>query len=459
MIVKRDCLRGESMIENGLCSLWSGIRATYGMNQGRIAYQIKIRRHIHCSELLNNETPFGIRIGWSVDGNKFCLGKQSLSYGYEQSGKFWTKNQFAWYGEQYSIGDIITCYADFESEPGNVLLSFAKNDLNFNLAYRIDYKDLYFRPLFPHIFIKNISFQVNFGQLNIKYPLRSGFHFINDYHEDERIRGILQPSRKEECEVIMMVGLPAAGKSLWIERHCAIYTDKKYVILSTNNIIKQMNIDDCNGNSEMIDRAVQCLKTILDKAVGQKRNFIIDQTNVFGNARRRKMSLFDGFFRRAVVVIPNNNEYERRRHQQQIEQDKFTPDLFINEMKTKFDLPEVGDGIFIVFKDVPFFSKYLFIVFDDVEYAELAFREARDLVMYYRQQSQIVEEILRKNNKRKRKDNYWIQSKKNNQKSIQFNDNRNDHNIQLSFRHKNFSSQSYSKQHHYHSRRRHMSYN
>ncbi|CAF0846032.1 unnamed protein product [Adineta steineri] len=405
MIVKHDCLRGESMIENGLCSLWSGIRATYGMNQGRIAYQIKIRRHIHCSELLNNEIPFGIRIGWSVDGNKFCLGKQSLSYGYEQSGKFWTKNQFEWYGEQYSIGDIITCYADFESEPGNVLLSFAKNDLNFNLAYRINYKDLYFRPLFPHIFIKNISFQVNFGQLNIKYPLRTGFHFINNYHEDERIRGILQPSSKEECEVIMMVGLPAAGKSLWIERHCAIYTDKKYVILSTNNIIKQMN------------------------------------TNVFGNARRRKMSLFDGYFRRAVVVVPNNNEYERRRHQQQIEQDKFTPDLFINEMKTKFDLPEVGD------------------VFDDVEYAELAFREARDLVMYYRQQSQIVEEILRKNNKRKRKDNSWIHSKKNNQKSIQFNDNRNDHNIQLSFRHKNSSSQSYSKQHHYHSRRRHMNYN
>ncbi|CAF0860253.1 unnamed protein product [Adineta steineri] len=405
MIVKQDCLRGESMTENGLCSLWSGIRATYGMNQGRIAYQIKIRRHVHCPELLNNEIPFGIRIGWSVDGNKFCLGKQSLSYGYEQSGKFWTKNQFGWYGEQYSIGDIITCYADFESEPGNVLLSFAKNDLNFNLAYRINYKDLYFRPLFPHIFIKNLSFQVNFGQLNIKYPLRSGFHFINNYHEDERIRGILQPSSKEECEVIMMVGLPAAGKSLWIERHCAIYTDKKYVILSTNNIIKQMN------------------------------------TNVFGNARRRKMSLFDGYFRRAVVVIPNNNEYERRRHQQQIEQDKFTPDLFINEMKTKFDLPEVGD------------------VFDDVEYAELAFREARDLVMYYRQQSQIVEEILRKNNKRKRKDNHWIHSKKNNQKSNQFNDNRNDHNIQLSFRHKNSSSQSYSKQHHYHFRRRHMNHN
>jgi hypothetical protein len=42
MIVKYNYLRGESMIENGLCSLWSGIRATYGINQGRVAFQIKV---------------------------------------------------------------------------------------------------------------------------------------------------------------------------------------------------------------------------------------------------------------------------------------------------------------------------------------------------------------------------------------------------------------------------------
>jgi hypothetical protein len=33
MIVKRGCLRG---------SLWSGIRATYGINHGRAAFQIKV---------------------------------------------------------------------------------------------------------------------------------------------------------------------------------------------------------------------------------------------------------------------------------------------------------------------------------------------------------------------------------------------------------------------------------
>lgn len=40
-----------------------------------------------------------------------------------------------------------------------------------------------------------------------------------------------------------MVGLPGSGKSVWVERHCAINTDKKYVVLSTNNIINQMKVN------------------------------------------------------------------------------------------------------------------------------------------------------------------------------------------------------------------------
>ncbi|CAF4277414.1 unnamed protein product, partial [Rotaria sordida] len=77
---------------------------------------------------------------------------ESLSYGYEETG--------------YLVDDIITCYANFESECGNILLSFAKNDLNIELGYRINYEDIHSGRLFSHIFIKNLSFQINFGQLN-----------------------------------------------------------------------------------------------------------------------------------------------------------------------------------------------------------------------------------------------------------------------------------------------------
>jgi heterogeneous nuclear ribonucleoprotein U-like protein 1 len=41
----------------------------------------------------------------------------------------------------------------------------------------------------------------------------------------------------------MMVGLPGAGKSIWAERHCTMNPDKKYVILSTNNILNRIKVN------------------------------------------------------------------------------------------------------------------------------------------------------------------------------------------------------------------------
>lgn len=94
---------------------------------------------------------------------------------------------------------------DFQSENGNALISFSKNDLDFELAYRVHYEELQARALFPHIFVKNVTFEVNYGQLNrvrrMKYPLRSTFRFLNEYDEDQRIRGTLGPTSQEECEV------------------------------------------------------------------------------------------------------------------------------------------------------------------------------------------------------------------------------------------------------------------
>ena len=90
----------------------------------------------------------------------------------------------------------------------------------------------------------------------------------------------------------------------------------------------------------------------------------------------------------------------------------------------------------------------MFIVFDDVEYAELPFRNARDLVMYYRRQSQIMKESLRKTNKRKKKINHWFRFKRNEQKSVQFTyDRHHSNNIDLSSNHSRRPLVSHLKQH------------
>ena len=44
----------------------------------------------------------------------------------------------------------------------------------------------------------------------------------------------------------------------------------------------------------------------------KKRNLILDQTNVYPSARRRKMKNFRGFIRRAAVMVPDDPELVRR---------------------------------------------------------------------------------------------------------------------------------------------------
>ena len=40
----------------------------------------------------------------------------------------------------------------------------------------------------------------------------------------------------------MMIGLPAAGKTTWAEKHCRQNPEKRYTILGTNLIMEKMKV-------------------------------------------------------------------------------------------------------------------------------------------------------------------------------------------------------------------------
>ena len=45
------------------------------------------------------------------------------------------------------------------------------------------------------------------------------------------------------------------------------------------------------------------------------RNYILDQTNVYATARKRKMRNFNGFQRKCAVLVTSDPELERRSYQ------------------------------------------------------------------------------------------------------------------------------------------------
>ncbi|KAF6077701.1 heterogeneous nuclear ribonucleoprotein U like 1 [Phyllostomus discolor] len=349
--VARDRSSGYPLTIEGFAYLWSGARASYGVRRGRVCFEMKINEEISVKHLPSTEPdPHVVRIGWSLDSCSTQLGEEPFSYGYGGTGKKSTNSRFENYGDKFAENDVIGCFADFEC--GNdVELSFTKNGKWMGIAFRIQKEALGGQALYPHVLVKNCAVEFNFGQRAEPYcSVLPGFTFIQHLPLSERIRGTVGPKTKAECEILMMVGLPAAGKTTWAIKHAASNPSKKYNILGTNAIMDKMRVMGLRRQRNyagrwdvLIQQATQCLNRLIQIAARKKRNYILDQTNVYGSAQRRKMRPFEGFQRKAIVICPTDEDLKDRTIKRTDEEGKDVPDHAVLEMKANFTLPDVGD--------------------------------------------------------------------------------------------------------------------
>ena len=119
--------------------------------------------------------------------------------------------------------------------------------------------------------------------------------------------------------MLMMVGLPGVGKTTWSEKKAQAEPGKRFNIIGTDSLIDKMKVQglprkrNFSGRWEnLIQMAGDCLNKMLTIGGNRRRNYILDQTNVYPNARRRKLSNFRSFKRSCCVLIPPDAEMKRR---------------------------------------------------------------------------------------------------------------------------------------------------
>uniref|UniRef100_A0A2A4JU13 B30.2/SPRY domain-containing protein n=1 Tax=Heliothis virescens TaxID=7102 RepID=A0A2A4JU13_HELVI len=193
-----------------------------------------------------------------------------------------------------------------------------------------------------------------------------GYVFIN---RAALVDGPARPNSIADCEVILMVGMPGSGKTHWAKQHAAAHPDRRYNILSTGALFDRMKVDckPFRASYEarwdaMVSKCAKCVLKLLEIAKGRKRNFILDQTNVYPSAQRRKLREFDGYRRVAVVIVTDDETYRDRQKRREEADGKEVPDGAIVDMKANFSLPDKCSWL------------------DDVLYPELDAEQARLVV-------------------------------------------------------------------------------
>ncbi|XP_072277692.1 heterogeneous nuclear ribonucleoprotein U-like protein 2 isoform X2 [Pyxicephalus adspersus] len=386
----KDHFGGRPLFSEKFPSLWSGSRATHGVSKGKVYYEVKVTENLPVKEGCA-EVPL-LRVGWSVYQSAPQLGEDDLSFAYDSRGLKVTSAHFDPYGESFGENDVVGCLANLDGD--SVEISFSKNGTELGQAFVIDKSTLGEQALLPHILCKGCAFQVNFGQREEQWHSPpDDFTFLKGFSDEDLTRAPLAPKTTEECEVLLMVGLPGAGKSTWANKHIEENPEKHFQHLCTDALLPQLKTagpdapeEDEKAKDHLVQVATQCLIRLVPLAARRKRNYIIDQCTVYSSAQRRKMHCFKGFQRKAVVLVLSDEEWKKRLETRKETEGEIVPEYVLLEMRANFVLPAKGDFL------------------EDVLYAELNQEEADTLVQKEKKEArkQLPSNDKRKNRMQKR---------------------------------------------------------
>ena len=148
----------------------------------------------------------------------------------------------------------------------------------------------------------------------------------------------------KEPFVIILIGPPLSGKTTWIRQN---FPDVE--VISRDEILMEVygsdNYDEAfkNVNQKEVDTQ---LSNLLRQSATDKKNVIINMTNMTSKRRSHNLSYFSNDYLKVAVIFPilEWDEYRRRNLKRQQEEKKSIPDQVIKNMISSYQPIREDEG-------------------------------------------------------------------------------------------------------------------
>lgn len=145
-------------------------------------------------------------------------------------------------------------------------------------------------------------------------------------------------------ELIMMVGIPASGKSTCIKQYESI---PGYTVVGTDCVLERIAAKENISYNQAFDlyykQANAELNAAVDAAIAERCSVIWDQTNLSKKARSSKLDRFPSNYQKIAVVVccRNMEEHNRRLNSRP---GKTISQAVLDRMIANFEMPSTDEG-------------------------------------------------------------------------------------------------------------------
>lgn len=149
------------------------------------------------------------------------------------------------------------------------------------------------------------------------------------------------PFEQPQTPVVMMSGLPGAGKDTYVQRHY-----QQWPVISLDNIRKEMKISptDKSGNGVVIQAAKEQARVYLRN----RQPFVWNATNITRQMREQLISLFTTYDAAVTIVyveVPAEKLLQQNRQREEI-----VPQAAMERLISKLEVPTLAEAHFVELK-------------------------------------------------------------------------------------------------------------